>query len=228
MIRLNNIIKTYEAGENQYTILKDISLHIQKGEYVALVGKSGSGKSTLLNMLTGVDKVTNGEVIVNGTNIGNYNESEMAEWRGKNVGIVFQFFQLIPTLSVLENILLPMDLVNRVPNGEREKKALALLKRVGLEQHANKMPSQLSGGEQQRVAIARALANDVELLIADEPTGNLDTINAKIILDLFSSLNKEGKTIVMVTHERSRVPGITRQILIRDGQIIEDGQLASA
>lgn len=228
MIRLKNIIKTYEAGGNQYTILKNISLHIEKGEYVALVGKSGSGKSTLLNMLTGVDKVTSGEVIVNGTNIGNYNESEMAEWRGKNVGIVFQFFQLIPTLSVLENILLPMDLVNRVSNSEREKKALALLRRVGLEQHANKMPSQLSGGEQQRVAIARALANDVELLIADEPTGNLDTINAKIILDLFTSLNREGKTIVMVTHERSKVPGITRQVLIQDGQIIEDGQLALA
>lgn len=228
MIQLKNIVKTYEAGENRYTILKGISLHIQKGEYVALVGKSGSGKSTLLNMLTGVDKVTGGEVIVNGTNIGDYNESEMAEWRGKNIGIVFQFFQLIPTLSVLENILLPMDLVNRVPNSEREKKALVLLKRVGLEQHADKMPNQLSGGEQQRVAIARALANDVELLIADEPTGNLDTINAKIILDLFSSLNKEGKTIIMVTHERSRIPGITRQVLIQDGKIIEDGQLASA
>lgn len=221
MIQLKNINKTYETGGNEYAILKKVSLNIEKGEYVAIVGKSGSGKSTLLNILTGVDKATDGQIFINGEDISKYDESQMALWRGKNLGIVFQFFQLIPTLSVLDNILLPMDLVGKIPMDQREGKARKLLEKVGMAQHADKMPNQLSGGEQQRIAIARALANDVNLLIADEPTGNLDTLNANIILDLFQTLNKEGKTIVMVTHERSRVPGITRQIMIQDGKILE-------
>lgn len=222
MISLKNIVKKYENEAGVYNVLKQVSLEIAPGEYAVIMGRSGSGKSTLLNILTGIDKPTSGDIVVNNTSIKAFNESKMAEWRGDNIGIVFQFFQLIPTLSVLENLLLPMDLVKKIPAAKRKQRAMELLEKVGLAKHANKMPHALSGGEQQRVAIARALANDAPLLIADEPTGNLDSANAEAIFKLFKNLNKEGKTIIMVTHEREMIEGATRKIIMRDGKIVED------
>ncbi|ETT49798.1 MULTISPECIES: ABC transporter ATP-binding protein [unclassified Paenibacillus] len=222
MISLNNVEKNYCTEAGSYSALKNITLEIPQGEFTLIMGRSGSGKSTLLNILTGVDKPSGGEVRVNGELINPLNESEMAEWRGQNIGIVFQFFQLIPTLSVIENILLPMDLVNIIPPKLRKERALELLHKVGLANHANKRPSALSGGEQQRVAIARAIANDVKILVADEPTGNLDSRNAEIIHTLFGRLQQEGKTIIMVTHEREMIQGASRKILLKDGAIIED------
>ena len=222
MIQFRNVNKIYRTGANDYPVLKNVSFGIEKGEYVIITGKSGSGKSTLLNILTGVDNASSGDVMVNGTNILRLDEAQMTRWRGENVGIVFQFFQLIPTLSVLENILLPMDLMNRIPQGRRMERAKELLAMVGLSGHDGKMPSALSGGEQQRVAIARAIANNVELIVADEPTGNLDTKNAEMIFDILSELNKSGKTIVMVTHEKDTMKGASRKIIVKDGEVLED------
>lgn len=225
MIQFRKVNKIYQTGVNDYPVLRDITFTIEKGEYVLITGKSGSGKSTLLNMLTGVDAASSGDLMVNGKNILRLDEAKMTRWRGENLGIVFQFFQLIPTLSVLENILLPMDLVNRIPQQNRLEKAKELLAMVGLSVHADKMPSALSGGEQQRVAIARALANDIDLIVADEPTGNLDSKNAEMIFDLFQELNNAGKTIVMVTHEKDTIKGASRKIVIKDGAIQADDML---
>jgi putative ABC transport system ATP-binding protein len=222
MIRFKGLEKVYQSKSGDYYALKNIDFMIKPGEYVIIMGKSGSGKTTLLNVLTGVDKPTAGEVVVGNTSINKFDEGKMAEWRGNSIGIVFQFFQLIPTLSVVENILLPMDLVNKIPAKERKERAMMLLAKVGLKNQADKMPNALSGGEQQRVAIARALANDVSLIIADEPTGNLDTKNAEIIFELFLRLKQEGKTIVMVTHERETIKGATRKILLSDGKVVDD------
>jgi putative ABC transport system ATP-binding protein len=209
-------------GSVDYPVLKQISFNIEKGEYVLITGKSGSGKSTLLNILTGVDNASGGDVNVNGVNILRLNEAEMTKWRGENLGIIFQFFQLIPTLSVLENILLPMDLIGKISSTQRKAKAMELLAMVGLSGHEEKMPSSLSGGEQQRVAIARSLANDADLIVADEPTGNLDSKNADMIFDVFHRLQKAGKTIIIVSHEREVMKGVTRKIIIRDGEICDD------
>lgn len=222
MIKVQGISKIYQMGEVTATALRDISFTVDEGEYVLLSGRSGSGKSTLLNILTGVDKPSGGEVFIGTERITDYTESQLARWRGKNIGIVFQFFQLIPTLSVLENILLPMDIVGVVSKEQRNAKALGILKMLGMEIHKDKMPSALSGGEQQRVAIARSLANDADVIFADEPTGNLDLENAKKIYELLQELNEQGKTIIMVSHERDEIPGITRKIVLRDGQIMED------
>ena len=222
MIQFKNVSKVYRTGENDYPVLRNVSINIEKGEYVLITGKSGSGKSTLLNILTGVDGATNGEVIVSGTNILNLNEAQMTKWRGEHLGIVFQFFQLIPTLSVLENLLLPMDLMDKIPKQKRVKKAKELLAMVGLTGHEGKMPSTLSGGEQQRVAIARSLANDADLIVADEPTGNLDSKNAEMVFGILEKLNKSGKTIIMVSHEREVMQGASRKIVIKDGVIDED------
>lgn len=225
MIQIKNVSKIYQTGDISTTALKKISLDIEKEEYVLLTGRSGSGKSTLLNILTGVDKTSSGEVFINEKRITELSEDELSIWRGKQIGIIFQFFQLIPTLSVLENILLPMDFVNTIPVNKRDPRARELLKMVGMENHQNKMPASLSGGEQQRVAIARSLANDVPIIFADEPTGNLDSTNAEIIFNLLATLNKQGKTIVMVTHERDFIQGATRKVTLRDGDIIEDKSL---
>ena len=228
MIQFENVSKIYHTGAIDYPALRNVSFSIEKGEYVLITGKSGSGKSTLLNVLTGVDGASSGDVMVNGTNIFNFNEAQMTKWRGENVGIVFQFFQLIPTLSALENILLPMDLMNKIPKSDRLKKAHELLSMVGLSGHEEKMPSALSGGEQQRVAIARSLANDVDIIIADEPTGNLDTKNAQMVFDILDKLKNAGKTVIVVTHERDILKGASRKIVIKDGVIQEDYQLEEA
>lgn len=222
MIKIKEISKIYQMGEVATAALHDISFTIKDGEYVLLTGRSGSGKSTLLNILTGVDKPSSGEVFIGTERITGYTENQLAKWRGEQIGIVFQFFQLIPTLTVLENILLPMDIVGIVPKNRREVKANSILAAVGLETHKDKMPSSLSGGEQQRVAIARSLANNAPVIFADEPTGNLDSENARKIFQLLKALNEQGKTVVMVTHEREDIPGVTRKIILKDGQIAED------
>jgi putative ABC transport system ATP-binding protein len=221
-IVLKNVSRKYKQGTNEIYALKDISISIKRGEFVTIVGKSGSGKSTLLNVLAKIDHITDGEIMVNGIDIGRISPGDAACWRGRNIGIVFQFFQLIPTLTVLENILLPMDLIKSIPLFKRKKRALELLDRIGLIGHNNQFPFELSGGEQQRCAIARALANDVPILFADEPTGNLDSASAEQIIKLFGQLKQEKKTVVMVTHERDRIPHSDRTIGLLDGSVAED------
>ncbi|HEY0635974.1 MAG TPA: ABC transporter ATP-binding protein [Gammaproteobacteria bacterium] len=222
-IVLHQVSKGYPAAGGQFHALREINLQIATGEFVAIVGKSGSGKSTLLNMLTGIDHPSKGSVRINNTDVHRLNESALATWRGKNIGIVFQFFQLIPTLSVLENIVLAMELVGEgVPKMERQPRALALLEQVGIAAHAHKLPAALSGGEQQRAAIARALANDPPILVADEPTGNLDSQTSAVIQHLFSELVAAGKTVLVVTHEQVSTAHYQRVITLADGQIIKD------
>ncbi len=220
MITLEGVTKVFNTKDRSFTALDDIHLAINKGEYIAIIGKSGSGKSTLLNMMTGIDHPTEGKIILNNTEIGNMNESKLASWRGKNVGIVFQFFQLIPTLTILENILLAMEFVNCIPKPERLKRAMDLLNTVGISEQANKMPASLSGGEQQRAAIARALANDPAIVVADEPTGNLDSKTADSINAIFSALAKSGKTVIVVTHEKDSALRYDRTFTLSDGKIV--------
>jgi putative ABC transport system ATP-binding protein len=225
MIQISNLTKVFPHPSGQpFLALDDLNLQIKKGEFVAIVGKSGSGKSTLLNLLTGIDRPTEGEILVNGQNIARLSESQLARWRGQNVGIVFRFFQLIPTLTVLENLLLAMDFVGKTPKNERLERAKNALAEVGIADQANKLPALLSGGQQQRAAIARALANDPELLVADEPTGNLDSQNAAAIVDLFQRLAAQGKTLVLVTHDAEVAQTAQRSIRISDGRILENIQ----
>jgi putative ABC transport system ATP-binding protein len=220
LIELNGVTKAYAVGSGQFLALKGIQMQVNAGEFVAVVGKSGSGKSTLINMITGIDGPTSGEVFVASTPIHALNQEQLAVWRGKNVGIVFQFFQLLPTLTVAENIVLPMDFCNMYAPRERRPRAIALLEKVGIAEQADKLPADLSGGQQQRAAIARALANDPPLLVADEPTGNLDSQTSDAVMQLFANLAAEGKTVVMVTHERDISRYFTRSILLSDGVII--------
>jgi putative ABC transport system ATP-binding protein len=219
MIDLNHVSKTYETPAGKFAALKDIDLNIEPGQFVGIVGKSGSGKSTLLNMVAGIDRPSSGSVAVAGTEIQNLSENKLAAWRGRNVGFVFQFFQLLPTLTAAENIMLPMDFSNNIALRERRKRAIALLERVGVGRHADKLPATLSGGEQQRVAIARALANEPPLVLADEPTGNLDSVTATAILDLFRDMANQGTTVVIATHEADIARVIDRRIEISDGKI---------
>ncbi|HSL29197.1 MAG TPA: ATP-binding cassette domain-containing protein [Anaerolineales bacterium] len=222
IIDLRDVQKFYKTAIGDYHALKGIDLQIEAGEFVSIIGKSGSGKSTLLNMITGIDHPTSGQVNVNGTGVHQLNENKMARWRGKNLGIVFQFFQLLPTISVIENIMLPMDFCRTFPAREREKRALALLEMVELAEHAYKLPTALSGGQQQRVAIARALANDPPILIADEPTGNLDSKTAESVFALFNDLAANGKTIIIVTHDSGLAKRTQRTALITDGEIVNE------
>ena len=219
MISLHHVNKTYETAAGKFAALKDIDLNIEPGQFVGVVGKSGSGKSTLLNMVAGIDRPTSGSVAVAGTEIQNLSENKLAAWRGRNVGFVFQFFQLLPTLTAAENIMLPMDFSKNIALRERRKRAIALLERVGVGRHADKLPATLSGGEQQRVAIARALANEPPLVLADEPTGNLDSVTATAILDLFRDMANQGTTVVIATHEADIARVIDRRIEISDGKI---------
>src|ERR1700754_2176087 len=202
MISLNKVTKKYTTPAGEFSALRGVDIHIRAGEFVGVVGKSGSGKSTLLNMIGGVDHPTTGSVQVSGTEIQNLSEHKLATWRGRTVGFVFQFFQLLPTLTAAENVMLPMDFCGGVPPRERRRRAIDLLGRFGVAAQADKLPSSLSGGEQQRVAIARALANDPPIVLADEPTGNLDSSNANAVLDLFRAMSLNGTTVVIATHER--------------------------
>jgi ABC-type lipoprotein export system ATPase subunit len=222
IIDLRDVHKYYKTAIGDYHALSSIDLQINAGEFVSVIGKSGSGKSTLLNMITGIDRPSSGEVYVNGTAVHQLNENRMARWRGKNLGIVFQFFQLLPTISVIENIMLPMDFCRTYPMREREKRALQLLELVELADHAYKLPTALSGGQQQRVAIARALANDPPIVIADEPTGNLDSKTAESVFAMFKNLVAQGKTIIIVTHDSGLAKQTHRTALISDGEIVNE------
>jgi len=206
-----------------FTALGGVSLNVDQGEFVAIVGKSGSGKSTLINMLAGIDRPTSGEIYVGDTAVHTLSEEQLAVWRGRNVGVVFQFFQLLPMLTVIENVMLPMDFCHMYPVRERRRRAMALLEQVDLADHADKLPGTLSGGEQQRVAIARALANDPPVLLADEPTGNLDSRTADSVFELFQEAVRAGKTLVMVTHDLDLAQRVGRIVRIADGQIVHDG-----
>jgi len=222
IIDLRDVHKYYKTAVGDFHALNSIDLQINPAEFVSIIGKSGSGKSTLLNMITGIDRPTTGEVYVNGQAVHELNENRMARWRGKNLGIVFQFFQLLPTISVIENIMLPMDFCRTYPMREREKRALELLELVELAEHAYKLPTAISGGQQQRVAIARALANDPPIVIADEPTGNLDSKSADSVFELFRNLVDQGKTIIVVTHDSGLAKRTDRAALILDGEIVNE------
>ncbi len=222
IVQVRNVIKRFPVGDSEVTVLRGISLDIVPGEFVALVGPSGNGKSTLLNMITGIDHPSEGEVIVTGQSIHTMSENELAVWRGAHLGIIFQFFQLLPALSLVKNVMLPMDLVKQTPRKEREPRAMALLEMVGLADQAHKLPSQVSGGQQQRAAIARALANDPPLIVADEPTGNLDSTTSEDVFQLFLSLVAQGKTMIMVTHSLDLAVRGSRVVEIRDGRITND------
>jgi len=219
MISLSGVTKTYESDAGVFPALRKIDLEIPAGAFVAIVGKSGSGKSTLLNMVGGIDRPTSGSVTVGGTAIHNLTQNRLAAWRGRTVGFVFQFFQLLPALTVAENVMLPMDFCGRLPARQRPKRAFDLLARVGVLEQAGKLPSTLSGGQQQRVAIARALANDPPLILADEPTGNLDSQTGAAIFRLFGELAGGGKTVVVVTHERDAASAVTQLVTIADGAL---------
>jgi putative ABC transport system ATP-binding protein len=221
---LRNVGKTFATPAGPFAALQGIDLEIQAGELVAVVGKSGSGKSTLLNLIAGIDRPTRGEVTVAGQSLGSLSEGALAAWRGRTVGVVFQFFQLLPTLTAAENVMLPMDFCGALPARQRRPRGLELLDLVGVADQADKLPAALSGGQQQRVAIARALANDPPLVTADEPTGNLDSATAGEVLELFVRLNRSGTTVVMVTHERDIARLASRSIEIRDGAIVAPGE----
>ncbi|MEU4332811.1 ABC transporter ATP-binding protein [Nonomuraea dietziae] len=220
-IQVSDVVKTYPLGAGEMLAVDHLSLTIATGEFVAIVGRSGSGKTTLLNLLAGIDRPSSGTVMAAGSDLGSLSESGLAAWRGRNVGLVFQFFQLLPTLTVAENVMLPMDFAKKIPVGLRRGRAQQLLDRVGIGDQADKLPATLSGGQQQRAAIARALANDPPLLLADEPTGNLDSGTADAVLKLFADLNTEGRTIVVVTHERDIRSIVGREITLVDGRIVE-------
>lgn len=224
VIKLENVKKMYTIGEKGFWALKGLNLQIEKGEFISIVGKSGSGKSTLLNLLGGIDSPTEGRIIVNGKEINGLGENQLSRFRGENIGFVFQFFQLMPTLTVLENVIMPMDFSKRIPASKRKERAKSLLVKVGMGSHIDKFPAALSGGEQQRVAIARALANDPDIIFADEPTGNLDSNTSEDIFKLLKALSADGKSIIMVTHNNELAERCGRTIRISDGRIIEDIQ----
>ncbi len=222
LIHLQDVRKAYQTPAGDFLALKGIDLQVQEGEFLAVVGKSGAGKSTLVNMVTGIDRPTSGEIRVGSQVIQNMNEDQVATWRGKHVGVVFQFFQLLPMLTCAENVMMPMDFAGLYDSPrERRQRALLLLEQVGIADHADKLPSAVSGGQRQRVAIARALANDPMLLAADEPTGNLDSKTADAMFEVFEHLVDEGKTILLVTHDRDLAARATRRVHIADGQIVD-------
>jgi putative ABC transport system ATP-binding protein len=221
-MRVENVVKTYPVASGDFVAVDGLSLDVASGEFVAVVGRSGSGKTTLLNLLAGIDRPTSGSIHAGGVDLGRLSESGLAAWRGRNVGLVFQFFQLLPTLTVAENVMLPMDFARTVPQGQRRARAMRLLEEVGVADQAGKLPSALSGGQQQRAAIARALANDPPVLLADEPTGNLDSATSDAVLALFAQLNADGRTIVVVTHERDVRAVAGREVTVSDGRIVSD------
>ena len=224
IIHIQDVVKIYSTAAGEFTALKSVNLQVNAGEFLGIVGKSGAGKSTLLNMVTGVDHLTSGEVIVNTSeapvSIHKMNEDSIANWRGHNIGVMYQSFQLLPMLTLVENVMLPMDLCGKFNAKSSRERALQLLQLVEIEGHANKLPSQISGGQQQRVSIARALANDPQILVADEPTGSLDSLTAEHVFDVFEQLvTEQGKTIVMVTHDESLRTRFSRTVRIVDGEL---------
>jgi putative ABC transport system ATP-binding protein len=220
IIRIHNVVKAYETAAGKFLALKGVDLEVNHGEFIGIVGKSGSGKTTLINMLTGVDHATSGEVWVNGTAVHTLDENRLADWRGLNLGIIYQSFYLMPTLSLLDNVLLPMDFCGLYKGRESVARARELLEMVGLGEHALKQPSAISGGQQQRVAIARALANNPQLIVADEPTGRLDSANAENIFNIFRMLVEQGKTILMATHDSGLAERLSRVLEIADGEFV--------
>lgn len=227
LVRLRNVVKVYRTAAGDTPALRGITADIHAGDFVGICGKSGAGKSTLVNMITGVDHLTAGEVIVGGVAVHRLSESRRALWRGLNVGVVYQSFQLLPMLSLLDNVLLPMDLCGLYHPLKSPARAMDLLRQVGLAEHALKPPTRISGGQMQRVAIARALANDPPIIVADEPTGNLDSTTAAEIMDLFVSLVRAGKTIILVTHDRTLARYMSRVLTIQDGEIVGEERPAA-
>ena len=228
IVEVKNVVKSFPVGDDELTILKGISFGVKNGEFVTIMGPSGNGKSTLLNMITGIDHPSSGEVVVTGREVHKMSENQLATWRGEHVGIIFQFFQMLPALSLLQNIILPMDFARKYSTKERGDRAMHLLESVSLEDQAYKLPGQLSGGQQQRAAIARALANDPPLIVADEPTGNLDTRASDEVFYLFRDLVEQGKTLLMVTHDKELARRVPRVIEIIDGNITRDEYVGGA
>ena len=222
VVQVIDVVKSFPVGGGEVTILKGISFDVKPVEFVSIVGPSGNGKSTLLNMITGIDRPSGGAVIVTGREIHRMSENKLAAWRGQHVGIVFQFFQMLPALSLLQNIILPMDLAKKYKPRERRERAMHLLDLVGMSDQAHKLPGMVSGGQQQRAAIARSLANDPDLIVADEPTGNLDSRNSADVFDLFGRLVEQGKTLLMVTHDKELARRVPRIVEIIDGRITRD------
>jgi putative ABC transport system ATP-binding protein len=218
-VQVRNVCKNYHFGDQEVAALKDVTFDVRRGEFVAIVGPSGNGKSTLLNMIAGIDHPTSGEIVVNGRALHTLSENQLAVWRGENLGIVFQFFQLLPALNLLQNVILPMDFVGKLKRPARRQRAGRLLEMVGLGDQSRKLPSQVSGGQQQRAAIARALANNPPLIIADEPTGNLDAATSADVFDVFRRLVDQGKTLIMVTHDNELAAQASRRLLIENGRL---------
>ena len=222
MVQVTDVVKCFQVGAAEITVLRGVSFAVSAGEFVSIVGPTGNGKSTLLNMVTGIDRPSSGDVVVVGQQLTRMSEDALAHWRGEHLGIVFQFFQMLPALTLLNNVILPMDLAGKFRPKERRERATGLLEMVGLADQAHKLPGLVSGGEQQRAAVARALANDPPLLVADEPTGNLDRAAAHKVFDLFGQLVAGGKTILMVTHDKELAAAVPRRIEIVDGCIASD------
>lgn len=223
LIRLSGVSKDYPTPAGPFRALDDIHLNIWPGEFVAVVGKSGAGKTTLVNMITGVDHATAGEVMVDGANLAGMNESRLSLWRGRNLGVIYQAFHLLPGISLLDNVLLPMDFCGFYRGRQSRERAMDLLRQVGLEEHARKHPGEISGGQQQRVAIARALVNDPAIIMADEPTGRLDSLTAEAVFHIFEQLVQQGKTILMVTHDHGLAQRVSRTLQIVDGKVANYG-----
>jgi putative ABC transport system ATP-binding protein len=219
LVRLRQVSKDYPTPAGPFCALQEVDLEIWPGEFVAVIGKSGAGKTTLINMITGVDHATRGEVLVGGACLGQMDETQLSQWRGRNVGVIYQSFYLLPGLSLLDNVMLPMDFCGLYRPRQSRERALELLRQVGLQGHERKSPSQISGGQQQRVAIARALANDPAIIMADEPTGRLDSLTAEAIFSIFEELVRQGKTILMVTHDQGLARRVSRTLQIVDGEV---------
>ncbi len=224
LIHVDNVVKNFQGPAGVIHVLKSVTLKVRPSEFVGIRGPSGSGKSTLINMMTGIDRPTGGSVRVAGQPIEQMNENELARFRGKNIGVIFQFFQLLPTLTIIENVMLPMDFCRTWAPRERPERAMALLEQVGLADQAHKLPNTLSGGQQQRAAIARALANDPPVLMGDEPTGNLDSKTADLVFTLFEDLVQRGKTFIMVTHDNDLAQRMPRLVHVHDGVLYEAGE----
>jgi putative ABC transport system ATP-binding protein len=222
LVELRQVVKTFVTPTRQFTALNHVDLQVRPGEFVSIIGKSGSGKSTLINMITGIDRPTEGQVYINHTAVHRLSEEKIAVWRGSSIGVIFQFFQLLPTLTTIENVMLPMDYLGQLPAAERPLRAMSLLELVDMADYAHRLPCELSGGQLQRVAIARALANDPPLLTADEPTGNLDFRTAENVISLFEKLVDNGKTILMVTHDNDLAQRASRTVALADGRIVDE------